>query len=182
LPRIRLPEPETMSEAQRRVYDEIVRGPRGGVVGPLLAALLNPELADRWQKLGEQLRYHTSIRARHTELAILVTARACNCALEWHVHEPWARRAGLGPDVLEMIKKGDRPCFVDPLDQATHDFASELQKTRTVSEETYGKVLQHYEALGVVELTAVVGYYTMVAMTLNAHDMGIPDGEPNPFA
>ncbi len=48
--RINLPKPEEMSPAQREVHDEVVRGPRGAVVGPLRAALLNAELASRWQK------------------------------------------------------------------------------------------------------------------------------------
>lgn len=29
---------------------------------------------------------------------------------------------------------------------------------------------------GVVELTAVIGYYTMVSMTLNAREISLPEG------
>jgi 4-carboxymuconolactone decarboxylase len=182
LPRIPLPRPETMSEAQRKVYDEIVGGPRGIVRGPLLAALYSPELADRWQRFGELVRYHTSIPPRHAEMAILVTARASNCAFEWHAHEPWALRAGLEPELIAAIRKAESPDFVHPIDHAVYDFAFELQHTRTVTLATYRKVLKHYGPLGVVELAAVVGYYTMVAMTLNAHDISIPEDQSNPFA
>ncbi len=66
MPRIPLPQPETMSEEQRKVYDDVLRGPRGTMKGPLLAALYSPELADRWQKFGEILRYRTSLPPRHT--------------------------------------------------------------------------------------------------------------------
>ena len=34
---------------------------------------------------------------------------------------------------------------------------------------------------GVVELTALVGYYTMVAMTLTNHEIPLPEGAEPPF-
>ena len=70
----------------------MVSGPRGELRGPLRAALHRPELADKWQQLGELLRYRTSLPARLNELAILVTARPWHCQLEWHIHEGWRSR------------------------------------------------------------------------------------------
>jgi 4-carboxymuconolactone decarboxylase len=35
---------------------------------------------------------------------------------------------------------------------------------------------------GVVELTGVIGYYTMVSMTLNVHEIPLPDGASPPLA
>ena len=75
--RITLPDPDTMDADQRRVYDKIISGRRGRIQGPLRAALHNAELADRWQALGELLRYNTTLTPRQSELAILVTGRAC---------------------------------------------------------------------------------------------------------
>ena len=54
----------TMTDEQKRVYDAVVRGPRGVVVGPLRAALHRPELAERWSQFGEILRYRTSLPPR----------------------------------------------------------------------------------------------------------------------
>ena len=53
-------------------------GPRGGVRGPFNALLRSPVLADRVQKLGEFLRFESSIPARLNEFAILITARHWN--------------------------------------------------------------------------------------------------------
>jgi 4-carboxymuconolactone decarboxylase len=64
VPRIPFPTPDTMTPEQRRVYDAVAAGPRGKVQGPLLAALHRPELADKWQQLGELLRYRTPRRCR----------------------------------------------------------------------------------------------------------------------
>ena len=77
MPRLSFPSPETMSAEQRRVHDKVVSGRRGKIVGPLRAALHSPELADRWQALGEFLRYNTTLSPRLSELTILVAGRAC---------------------------------------------------------------------------------------------------------
>lgn len=176
MPRIPLPRPETMTEEQRKVYDEVVRGPRGAMQGPLLAALYRPELADAWQKFGAILRYETSLPPRHSEMAILVTACATRCALEWYLHEPVALRAGLQPEFVDAIREGREPRFAEPLDASIHRFTRQLHETHSVASSTYQEVMDVYGALGVVELTALVGYYTMVAMTLNAHEYSLPDG------
>ena len=42
-------------------------------------------------------------------------------------------------------------------------------------------MLTRWQAVGVVELTALIGYYTMVAMTLNCHDIPLPDGVAPPL-
>ena len=108
-PRISLPAPETMTLEQRRVHDKIVAGPRGRIQGPLRAALHNPELADRWQALGALLRYETSLTPRLSELAILVTGRACNSPFEWHAHRLEAERAGLEPEVIAALLNQAQP-------------------------------------------------------------------------
>src|SRR5205085_12473217 len=86
LPRIALVDPQTMSGEQRRVYDDIVSGPRGTLVGPLRAALHSPELAEHWQRLGAHLRYHTSLPPRLADLAVLVPARRWTSDVEWYIH------------------------------------------------------------------------------------------------
>jgi 4-carboxymuconolactone decarboxylase len=179
--RIPLPAPETLTPEQRRVYDAVVAGPRGKVQGPLLAALHRPELADKWQQLGELLRFRTSLPPALNELAILVTARHCNCDVEWHFHEAMALKAGLAPSVVEDIRASRRPAGADADTRSIFDFADELNRTKTVSAETYARALERWKVVGVVELTALVGYYTMVAMTLNAHEIPLPAGARRPF-
>jgi 4-carboxymuconolactone decarboxylase len=170
-----------MTPEQRRVYDAVVSGPRGALRGPLRAALHRPELADKWQQLGELLRYRTSLPAQLSELAILVTARYCQCDLEWHIHEQVAREAGLPRAVIEDLRAGKRPVAADADALAIYDYADELNRRKTVSDDVYQRVLKRWDVVGVVELTALIGYYTMVAMTLNAHAIPLPEGAPSPF-
>ncbi len=91
-------EPGQMTEEQRRVYDEIVQGPRGRVQGPFRVLLKSPEAASRMQRVGEYLRFGSILSARIRMLAVLVTARAWTAQYEWQVHVPQALEAGLdGP-------------------------------------------------------------------------------------
>lgn len=175
--RISFPAPETMNEAQRTVYDQIVSGPRRTLVGPLRAALHNPVLADRWQRLGQVLRFETSLPAHLNELAILVTARRWNSELEWAIHAGDADRAGLSPTIIEAIRTCTLPDFNgDLVAQEIYDFAAELVQHGDVSEPVYNAVVARWNEVGAVELTAVIGYYSMVAMTLNVHRVPLPAG------
>lgn len=181
VPRIPFPDDETMSPAQLKVYRDVVNGPRGLMVGPLRAALHNAELADRWQRFGQLLRYETSLAPRHSELAILVTARAWDCPFEWLQHEPVARASGVPDDIIEAIRQGRPPAFERRDDAAIHAYARELHRDHHVSDAVYAEALALVGTVGVVELTALIGYYTLVAMTLNAHAFDLPAGSADPF-
>ncbi len=181
MPRIPLVDPQTMSAQQRAVYDRIVSGPRGKIQGPLRAALYNPDLADKWQALGAQLRYQTSLPPRLSEIAILVTGRACRSPFEWYAHRIEGEKAGLGADILEALLAQREPAGLSPQEHAVWRYAVELNAHKSVSDATYQVALSQLGALGVVELTALVGYYTLVAMTLNCHEIPLPEGEAPAF-
>ena len=175
MPRIPLLTPDEMDADQRRVHDKIISGRRGRIQGPLRAALYSAELADRWQALGELLRYNTTLKPRQSELAILVTGRACDSPFEWYAHRLEAEKAGIEPHVIEAIlAKADVAGLSDD-DAAVVRFATELNRSNSVSDATYADALRRFGPRTVVELTALVGYYTMVAMTLNAHEIPLPD-------
>lgn len=176
MPRIPLPDEQTLTPEQRRVFDEVVAGPRGALIGPLRAALHRPDLAEAWQRFGAMLRYGTSLPPRLSELAILVTARRWNSQLEWHVHAEAALKAGLPSHVVDRLRMGESPVFDDVRDREIYEFARELQLNGEVSDDTYESVLRRWGAVGVVELTTLIGYYTLVSMTLNAHHIPLPDG------
>lgn len=176
MPRLTLPTPETMDADQRRVYDKIIAGRRGRVQGPLRAALHNAELADRWQALGELLRYNTSLTPRQSELAILITGRACNSPFEWYAHRLEAERVGIEAPVIEAILAQTPPTGLTADDALIVQVALELNASKSITDATYADALARLGERRLVELTALVGYYTMVAMTLNAHEIPLPAG------
>jgi 4-carboxymuconolactone decarboxylase len=171
-----------MDAEQRRVHDKVIAGRRGRIVGPLRAALHSPELADRWQALGEFLRYNTGLPPRLSELAILVTGRACQSPFEWHAHVAEGLKAGIEPAVIGALLAQRMPEGIGEDDAIVIRFAQELNQFNSVSDATYAQALQRFGERTVVELTALVGYYTMVAMALNAHEIPLPEGVQPAFA
>ncbi|CAD5258803.1 MULTISPECIES: carboxymuconolactone decarboxylase family protein [Halomonadaceae] len=175
--RISFPTPETMTEAQLEVYEQIVSGPRRTLVGPLRAALHNPVLADRWQRLGQVLRFETSIPTHLNELAILVTARRWNSELEWAIHAGDADRAGLSSEIAAAIRTCSLPDFgEDDAAREIYEFSRQVLQQGDIEDDVYQAIVVRWGEVGAVELTAVIGYYSMVAMTLNVHRIPLPDG------
>ena len=171
----RIPEldPADLNDEQTAIYEAVLAS-RGNVWGPFRTWLHSPELADRAQKLGEFLRFQTSLHPRLSELAILVTARFWDCQLEWSLHEPLAREAELSPNVIDAIRLGQYPEFERPDEQQIYDFASELLYNRFVQDRTFVGVADELGDGGAVELASIIGYYGMVAMALNAFQVPLP--------
>ena len=177
--RLHLPSVDEMTPEQRSVHDEVVAGVRGRLVGPLRAVIHSPNLARRWSRLGEFLRFSTCLPKKLNELAIIVTGRRWNSQLEFLIHAEAALAAGLDPVCIEAIRLGKAPTFIDEAEAEVYEFARLLQQTGTVDGPVHAAVTKRWGAKGVVELTGVIGYYTMVSMTLNAHEIPIPkDAKP----
>lgn len=165
-----------MDARQRRIYDEIVAGPRGEVVGPLRVWLRSPELADKAQQLGAFARYGSSLPPHLSELAILTTGAAWRADFEWWSHVGPAREAGISEEVLEAIRTGAEPPFADEASAAVYHAAVELHRDRRLSDETYTRAEAALGVRGVVDLVGILGYYTLISMTLNVFEIGTPDG------
>ena len=167
---------------QKAVLDEILSGPRGNLNGPFLGWIHSPELAQHAQRLGAFCRYRTGLPLRLSELAILVTAARWQAQAEWYIHYPIALEAGVDEADAEAIRAGRRPDFANPDDALIHDFASELYDTRRVSDATYAKAVERFGHTVVINLVGLLGYYALVAMTLNVFGMRAIGQQSLPFA
>jgi len=172
---------DRMNDEQKRIHEEIAAGPRGEVVGPLKVWLHSPALADRAQKLGAYARYHSSLPPHLSELAILVTGSIWKADFEWYSHVGPARDAGIPLPVIEAIRTGAEPPLDDAPSKAVYTVARELHETRQLSAETYATAQQALGDQGLVDLIGILGYYTLISMTLNAFEVENPDGS-KPFA
>jgi 4-carboxymuconolactone decarboxylase len=181
-PRPPLLDEANLSPAQQKVFDAIRSGPRGVVEGPLRVWLQSADLADKAQALGAFCRYGTSLPPRLSELAILVTGAFWKAGFEWAVHAPIAIRAGLSEEVVEAIRTGKRPDFTEEDEAAVHDFSKELHQTHRVSDATYRRACTALSPRTVVELVGLLGYYTLISMTINAFKIPPPEGASDPFA
>ncbi len=179
--RLPIPLREDLSPAQAEVYDRIASGPRGKVEGPLAIWLHSPELANRAQALGEFARYRTSFEPRLSELAILVTARHWTSHFEWHVHAPIAAKNGLTAAVIEAIRGDRRPRFAAADEEAVYAYVHEVLTTGKTSDGTLKRIVSFFGTTAAVELSALVGYYSMCAFTLALAEPPLPEGGPGPL-
>ncbi|NKB67151.1 MAG: carboxymuconolactone decarboxylase family protein [Candidatus Latescibacteria bacterium] len=174
-------EREALAQRQRAVYDAVLAS-RGSIEGPFRVWLHSPELADRAQHLGQFLRYRTTLEPRLSELAILVTAQSWNCQVEWALHETCARQAGLDDEIIAALRSGSTPVFTEPDEEATYTYCSQLLEGGTVADPAFAATVDQLGQQATVELTGVVGYYTFVALTLNAFAVPLPAGTAPPLS
>ncbi|PCI53359.1 MAG: carboxymuconolactone decarboxylase [Alphaproteobacteria bacterium] len=173
--RIEMADNEKMNSRQKVIYNKIVSGRRGKIVGPLRVALHSPELANRWHLLGEFLRFETTLASSISELAIIVTARYWNSQVEWFIHSAIAETAGVPPEVIEAIRTRVSPKFDKEEDYLVYEFAKKSLEFGQVDAAIYTELKKLIGKVSIVELTGLIGYYSMVAMTLNIHSVPLPN-------
>ena len=167
---------DEMSAEQRTTAQAIVSGPRGGMKGPFKALLSSPDLADRVQRVGEYVRFKSSIHPRLNELAILLVARHWTAQFEWYAHRELAMKAGLSPAIADAIAEGRKPEDMPEEEALVWQFGSELLATREVTDATFGSVAATFGERGVIDLIGAMGYYTIVSMVLNVDRVPLPPG------
>jgi 4-carboxymuconolactone decarboxylase len=172
--RIEMPSEAAMTPEQTEVCAEVVAGPRGLIPAPMIAWLRNPDLARRGQRLGEVLRYGTTLDQRLTELAILVCGRHWTSHHEWTAHRRYALQANLDPEVVAAIAARKPPKFSDVPAQTVYDLATTLLATGRVPAPLYKRGVEVLGEVGLVELVGVLGYYCLVSLTLNTFELGLP--------
>ena len=185
---------DQLTPEQSKLVGTLLAGPRGGgapvdaaVVnrlmanGPFNAWARSPDLGDRLQRVGEYIRYNTSIPLRLNEFAILITARHWTSQYEWFAHLPLALKAGLDPRIAAELAQNRRPAGMKDDEAAVYEFCTELHRDKQVSDASYARALALFGEKGVMDLIGVSGYYTAVSMTLNVARVRLPAGEPDPL-
>ncbi|MBK1657516.1 carboxymuconolactone decarboxylase family protein [Paracraurococcus ruber] len=167
---------ETLDDAQKVVWDRIAGGARGGVGGPFTTLLTSAELCARVEQLGVFIRYDCSVPMRLREIAILCVGQHWKAAYEWYAHAPIAAKQGVPEAVIEAIGTGAAsiPFDAEP-DRVVVGFVREVLRTGQAGDATYAAALALLGEKGVVELTGLVGYYSLLALQLNVFQVAPPD-------
>jgi len=173
--------PEVMTPAQREVAAEIAAGPRGEVRGPFIALLHNPELAGRLQKLGEHLRWKGKLPPKLKELAVLVTARRWTCQHEWVMHSKLALEGGLAKEIVDAIAARIEPKNLSQEESAVYTFCCEVHATGRAGDAAFAAIEKRFGLDGALELIALNGYYTLMAMVLNTAGLPLPGNVDPPL-
>lgn len=191
--RLRLLKPNELDVAQRAVYESIAGGRRatgpqhfllcdqgGALTGPFNALLYAPRVGAHIGRLGEAIRFETTLTDREREIAILAVADARRASFEWYAHERLGRACGLTDKEIETVRRGEGHVFDEPREVAAHAVAATLAAGQSLDDAAYERVAAEFTERELVELVALIGYYMMLATLLDAFDVGVPEGD-DPF-
>ncbi len=195
--RLALLAPDALNGAQRKIFDAITKGPRmkttganigvkldapAGLPGPFNAWMYSPVIGNLAQELGAALRFSNSLPNNLLEIAVLMVGKHWSAQFEFWAHVRLARQAGVSQAAIEAIRTGAEPQFDRPEEMQIYLFAREFIETKRISDKTYAATRALTGEQGLVDLVTLMGYYTLVSMTLNCFQVPLPEGQPLPFA
>ncbi|GAB5501341.1 MAG: hypothetical protein PsegKO_36520 [Pseudohongiellaceae bacterium] len=169
-----------LDDSGKRAFDTYVSPGTGyetGLRGPVGMWMHSPELAEAIFDVRQRVRYGTEKDQRITELIILSTAREISNQYEWSAHEPLGRAAGLEEEIMEFLKWRRPMSEADGIEgfgeteQALVQFIRELVGDRDVSSESFARLHDIFGDTGLTDIVGLVGYYSFVAVTLDAFDL-----------
>lgn len=177
---------ESYSDEQKKIYDRLLENRTlrsdGHIGGPFDVWLLNPELFERCGGMGLMFEGRTSFEFRLVKIAIITTAQFYKVNFPFYVHSRAALREGVSHDVVNAIHDGEVPDFDNERDRLTYKITRELLMSHKLSDATYEEAVKEFDEIGVVEMVSLVGFYVMVALTLNTFRVPPPeDAESFPF-
>ena len=170
--------PASYSPEQKQAAMDFETARKVPVFGPFEPLMYSPQVMSQARAMGDYLRYKSAIGTTLSELAILVTAREWTQDYEWYVHYPIALKAGIKPTILDAIADGRRPQGMSDDEETVYEFSMELHRTKRVSDVTFARAEKRFGKQGVVDLTGINAYYTLLAMQLNMAEYAMPkDGK-----
>jgi 4-carboxymuconolactone decarboxylase len=177
--------PDQLTPEQRAEYDDFLKKRKaradGMLGGPFDPWLLNAELSKRLRGLGGMLWSRTSLDRGLVELAISITGKVYEANVEWNAHAPRAVEYGIPQDVMDTILRGERPVQATPDQLLMYDVCMSLLVTHLLPRPLYDRAVATWGERGVVEITAVVGFYVLTSMSLNAFEVEVAEGQTPPF-
>jgi 4-carboxymuconolactone decarboxylase len=172
--------PAQYTAEQKQAAAEFEAARKVPVFGPFEPLMHSPQVMSHARAMGDYLRYKSAIGNTLSELMILITAREWTQDYEWNVHYPIALKAGIRQEVADAIAEGRRPAGMSPDEEIVYAYASELLKHKQISDATFARAKSRFGTKGVVDMTGIVGYYTFLAMQLNAAQYQMKDGKKLP--
>jgi 4-carboxymuconolactone decarboxylase len=183
--------PDELSELQLGVYRAITQGPRsqgprlfettgpdGQLLGPFAAMVAHPAVGDPLQRLGAALRYETSLPDVAREVVILTVAVHHRSEYEWYAHSAVASHIGLSAEVLEALREGGEPSGLDDEARCAWQLAVRLLQREPVQDDLFAAVESVLGSTGLIEVTAMVGYYSLLAQLIEVFRLEPPEGTP----
>src|SRR3989449_10387482 len=149
---------ESVHEAQRTTFDEMVKG-LGSVprYGPG-SVLIHVPKAHQWATLlNHYLREESSLPKKIQELAMLVTARELDCQHIWNAHAGSARKAGVRGEIVDALRDRKELPGLAADEAAGVHYGREFFRTHRM------------------------GNYSLLALLINSFDTDLPPDRTEPL-
>jgi len=151
------------------IVDAIVKS-RGAVQGPFTMFLHCPPLAERVMRLGAYVRFEGRLDHRVRVLAAMTVARELDAVYVWGAQVGQARKQGVPEATVTAIREKHSRGM--PLEDAQIvDFTRELVRKHRVSDDAATALRKRLGDEQFIELTGTIGYYGMLAVTVNACEL-----------
>ena len=163
---------DQVSDADAAVVDAIVAS-RGAVQGPFTMLLHCPELAGRVAHLGAFIRFEGALDMRVRVLAAMTVARELDAVYVWGAQTGGARRLGVPEETIAAIREGHTRGMA-PEDAEIVTFTQDLLRRHRADAGAFTALRERLGDEGLIQLTGTIGYYSMLAMTVNACELEAP--------
>ena len=182
--------PDDLTAEQREHYDRLLSGPRdrgaladehGRLNGPFNARVLDPPVGTAINQLGAVLRFATpALSGRQREMAILEIARFEKSGYEWRAHSRAGLAAGLRPEEIAAILRGEDTETFSPDERLTRRVVRALTAERDLPDALFDEAADGLGLVAVFDLVSLVGYYQQTALALRV--CRVPEGGPSIFS
>jgi 4-carboxymuconolactone decarboxylase len=153
----------------------------GSIRGPHSIMLLSPPADERVLALGNYFRYDGAVKPPLRELAIITAAREKDCLYIWSAQVNAGRQAGLREEAITAVKERRDASTLQPDEAAIVNYVRQLFRKNRVDQAAFDALKDRHGITWLIEMTALVGYYAMLAGVVNAVELpGPPDGDALP--
>lgn len=170
---------DDLDDEGKKVYDTVANPSSPGVAGlrgPDGVLLYNPHLSILNRDLNQYLRYGAGLKGSIRELAILTVARELNSQLEWTTHEPNARKEGLDPKIIDVVKYRKSTQGLPEEEASVIQMGRELFGQRALTSKTYARALKAFGPKPLVNIVFLMGNYCQTATLIKAFDVHMREG------
>jgi 4-carboxymuconolactone decarboxylase len=170
---------DDLDELGKQLYDEAVSDKRSlvGLQGPGGIRLHSPKLTANTRGASNYLRFDAGLDQRFSELAILTVAREMDQHFEWHAHEPAALRAGLEPQIIDVIRHRKPLDGIGEREATMIRLGREAVTEHKVSQATFDAALRLFGKEPLLHYVSLMGSYAATAILLTVFDQHLPEGK-----
>jgi 4-carboxymuconolactone decarboxylase len=160
---------EQVAAKDHATFDSIVAS-RGAVQGPFTVFMHSPAVSERVAHLGAYVRFEGSLDMKVRVLAAMVAAREFEAMYVWGAQTGGARRQGVAEETITAIRE-NHSRGIPAEDAQIVEFTRQLLRKHRVDDTLFKAMQARFGNEELVQLTTAIGYYSLLAMTVNACEL-----------